>query len=409
MTSAFQLLFTNERVVDFEFDSSQWGLYSYNPQLHNNDTSVDTMNWRTAQWIYTAQGGEQWLTIGNFIPNEQLVWSAISPAPSDTEISYLYIDDVMVVNLDNAQIPTLNDTAICGTFSHTLDAQGGYEWYLWNTGATTQTINITTFGTYWVQCGATCGTFTDTIHIYDAALLDFSLPTPPSICSGLSTTYYTAPSFYSTYSWSTGATTQTIELAYPGDYRCTVTTGCSTFVDSMVVNLSNDADYQLELGADVDICKDGDNTVAILKTLNRKFDNYLWSTGDTTFYLITYNIGSFILEGSYHCGKSFDTITVVGCPPDDTYDLFVPNAFTPNSDEINDNFEIYHRNLSINMMRLYDRWGNKIFECNPCDNINWNGMYNGKLITGVIVYYIEATVTQSGRTISKKGNITVLQ
>src|SRR5437016_1900588 len=51
---------------------------------------------------------------------------------------------------------------------------------------------------------------------------------------------------------------------------------------------------------------------------------------------------------------------------------FVPNAFTPNSDGINDTFRVKGENLQDFKMLVYDRWGEVIFEStNP--NEGWDG------------------------------------
>jgi hypothetical protein len=58
------------------------------------------------------------------------------------------------------------DTTICDTMTLTLDAGNGYSSYLWSTGETTQTINVTTTNDYWVQVIDTVGcSGTDTIHV----------------------------------------------------------------------------------------------------------------------------------------------------------------------------------------------------------------------------------------------------
>ena len=63
--------------------------------------------------------------------------------------------------------------------------------------------------------------------------------------------------------------------------------------------------------------------------------------------------------------------------------FFVPNSFSPNEDGINDYFTIYaSKNFTINYFRIFDRWGNLIFEkenflCND-DAQGWNGDFRDK-------------------------------
>lgn len=90
-------------------------------------------------------------------------------------------------------------------------------------------------------------------------------------------------------------------------------------------------------------------------------------------------------------------------------DLFVPNSFSPNRDGKNDVLYVRGNKLSgIKIFRIFDRWGNLVFETNDVDH-GWNGVYNGKMVDpGVFVYYVEALCDEGGE-VFKKGNVTVLR
>lgn len=69
---------------------------------------------------------------------------------------------------------------------------------------------------------------------------------------------------------------------------------------------------------------------------------------------------------------------------------FMPNAFTPNGDGINDcygmKYWMYIRQLEFT---IYNRWGEKVFTTNNPANC-WDGLYKGKILAGNYVYYIKA-------------------
>ena len=76
--------------------------------------------------------------------------------------------------------------------------------------------------------------------------------------------------------------------------------------------------------------------------------------------------------------------------------LYIPNAFSPNGDGINDLFYVYgDAGISkIKLFRIYDRWGELIFEETNIQandpKSGWNGKFNGKkLDNGVFVYVAE--------------------
>jgi gliding motility-associated-like protein len=70
--------------------------------------------------------------------------------------------------------------------------------------------------------------------------------------------------------------------------------------------------------------------------------------------------------------------------------VYVPTAFTPNSDGTNDLFRVKGENLQEFKMLVYDRWGEKIYESsNPNDG--WDGTYKGNPVqTDTYVYQVTA-------------------
>jgi gliding motility-associated-like protein len=98
-----------------------------------------------------------------------------------------------------------------------------------------------------------------------------------------------------------------------------------------------------------------------------------------------------------------------------TQTYFIPNVFTPNGDLLNDFFNAYtDRSIEmIRVMRIFDRWGELIFEANdisPGYNSNaWDGMFNGEpLNPGVYVYYIELKDCL-GNSFIESGDVTLLR
>jgi gliding motility-associated-like protein len=88
--------------------------------------------------------------------------------------------------------------------------------------------------------------------------------------------------------------------------------------------------------------------------------------------------------------------------------IFVPSAFTPNGDGIND---VLFANVTFSsstdyVFMVYDRWGNVIFQTdNP--QIGWDGKYkNKKVEQGVYVYYIRFSSSEN-KIIEKSGSVTL--
>jgi hypothetical protein len=125
-------------------------------------------------------------------------------------------------------VPTISAaTTFCAGSSTTLDA-GIWSSYLWSTGATTQTISASTAGTYSVTVTNANGCTGSDSHTLTFSESPSPIITGAEILCGGSSTTLDAGS-WSSYFWSTGATTQTISVNTAGPYSVTVTNadGCS--------------------------------------------------------------------------------------------------------------------------------------------------------------------------------------
>ena len=100
-----------------------------------------------------------------------------------------------------------------------------------------------------------------------------------------------------------------------------------------------------------------------------------------------------------------DTITVYVDPQ--TL-LAVPNAFTPGNGP-NNVFKIIKNGLAtLNYFRIFNRWGNMVFETTDIDN-GWDGTFSGAPQPfDVYIYEIQA-VTSTGVVFTKKGNVTLIR
>ena len=89
--------------------------------------------------------------------------------------------------------------------------------------------------------------------------------------------------------------------------------------------------------------------------------------------------------------------------------LFIPSAFSPNNDGINDYFQVDAYGLKGIHGQVFDRWGELIFEWNSL-LAKWDGSYKGmKVPLGVYVYSIEAMGNCADQKLEKKGTISVFK
>lgn len=90
--------------------------------------------------------------------------------------------------------------------------------------------------------------------------------------------------------------------------------------------------------------------------------------------------------------------------------IFLPNAFTPNGDGMNDYiFPLSNKKFRMLTFMIYNRWGNLVYNWEDGDRRGWDGTYKGAQVDqGVFVYYIQVAL-DNNELWEKKGNITLLK
>ena len=89
-------------------------------------------------------------------------------------------------------------------------------------------------------------------------------------------------------------------------------------------------------------------------------------------------------------------------------DVYVPSAFTPNGDGLNDILHVLGNTIQSLEFSVYNRYGQKVFESNNQRN-GWNGRFKNKLQpTGTYVYYVKALMLDGTHKV-KKGTVLLLR
>ena len=103
---------------------------------------------------------------------------------------------------------------------------------------------------------------------------------------------------------------------------------------------------------------------------------------------------------SNNCNTDSATINIteVNCV------VFTPNAFSPNGDGINDIFNITSSGVKDYLIKIFDRWGNKVFESQD-KNEGWHAEGFNK---GVYVYWLNVTLLNDLK-LEQKGNVTLIR
>ncbi len=144
------MLFTKKAIY---VDTLNTQLLPANPQITNYNSPIitDTLNWVKISGIFKAQGGEQYLTLGNFRDNANTAYTIIQPT-GYFGAAY-YVDDVAVYALDSFCLKAdagrdttiaQGDSVFIGSYTNGIDS---LKWQIQNTNTT---IDSTRPG-FWVH------------------------------------------------------------------------------------------------------------------------------------------------------------------------------------------------------------------------------------------------------------------
>ena len=142
--------------------------------------------------------------------------------------------------------------------------------------------------------------------------------------------------------------------------------------------------------------------------------SYIWDDGSTAPSLQVFEPGIYQVEVANACETTTASISVNRGTPDLSDYFYIPNAFSPNSDGINDRFMAYAASevqVESYTLDIFDRWGNQVYHS---DDINegWTGVYRSKMMSiGVYIWQVQATVNSCGEQvqIERGGDVALLK
>ncbi len=176
--------------------------------------------------------------------------------------------------------------------------------------------------------------------------------------------------------------------------------GKSTLMEQNIVIYDNPSLY---LGDDITQCQ---GELVYLNVQTDDLKSYEWSTGSSSYDI------SITQTGSY-------SVTVTdknNCKASDTIDIhfefcsfFIPNAFTPNENDINEMFLAKGENLEYFSIKIYDRWGALVFTSEDIKS-GWDGMKNNIFVKqDIYTYCVEYKFSHHTTVYKKYGSVALLK
>lgn len=242
--------------------------------------------------------------------------------------------------------------------------------YLWDDSVSNRTIYVNSPGMHKIKVSYHGCVALDSVYVDYTKPPIFSLPNDTSICKG-DTLWLTAPIDSAEYTWAGGLSHyRRFAITNKGTYPLKITKDGCSFEDEITISII--PSFQIDLGYDTELC--------LGESIKYKFNHpdvkYRWHDGDTNSSRTIFNEeGTFWLTAWNSCFTRVDTIHV-------TYEececrLFMPNAFTPNDDDLNDYFlpvtDCYYDDFEL---EIVDRWGSFVFKTSDAKK-GWDGTVNG--------------------------------
>lgn len=263
----------------------------------------------------------------------------------------------------------------------------------------------------------------DTVLVSVIQPFDMIVSPNDTICSGRSVNLKAMRA--SRYLWSPPAGLNSTDIADPvatpqasTTYQVIGYDEHHCFTDTGYVNITVGPNPALNIGPDI-TASTGTTVTFNPTTQNGPITSWSWtpsaslSCTDCPNPSVTVtNNASYVLriQNSYGCIVQ-DTITIITFCKNSQ--VFVPNAFTPDGDGLNDILMIRGTGITVKSFRVFNRWGNVVFEkqnFSPNEpRFGWDGKVRGVPATPDVYVYTAEVTCDNGVVYTYKGNTTILK
>ncbi len=228
---------------------------------------------------------------------------------------------VTVMQPPTPTITANGSTIFCSGGSVTLTAPSGYAGYLWSNGEITQSISVTTSGSYFVQVTDASGCISDPSNTIVVTVYSPAVPPvivalgPTTICEGESVTL-SAPAGYASYVWSNGQSTRNIVVSTAGNYFVVVTdiNGCSSTA-SNTITVDVITQPTADAGSNATICEGENFTVSGASATD--YSLLTWTSSGSGFFVNNGNLDPTYVPspGDISMGSVILTLSATGIGP----------------------------------------------------------------------------------------------
>lgn len=318
-------------------------------------------------------------------------------------------DEINVFFFEYPKVDLGNDTLVCPGSELTFDVKTEpdvveYKWF----DGTTQPSHVLPSAAdvwYWVKVTNVVCSSVDSIHIGHRSLPMVDLGEDLTMCEGTPirlTPLATQPG--ASMMWSNGMTDSSVVITKEGTYRLDVNDGYCSNSDSIKVHIAP-VPTPLKLEGPSELCV---NEQLVLNVQDPLYSSYRWNDGSTWHEKTITEPGTYSVEAVHACGVDADTIHLERCE----CSVFVPSAFTPSGGVVNEEFTpVLDCRVLEYTFKVYDRWGEVLFESKSIDNA-WDGTFKGvDAPTGTYAWTLTMKAVHDGEVMEmeKHGSVALLR
>lgn len=331
-------------------------------------------------------------------------------AEDDGCISY---DTVSIVIGGSFEMSLGSDTLICDstltpfTLVPRVEGVGNLD-YLWQDGSVSPTFTVSSDGVYTLEASDGCDTITDSIRVDLSAFPNPVLPASVRLCA-YDTVELTPLSITNNayeFQWSDGSDSSALSVSESGMYSVTVSSDCGSGTATSEIRVVEFPEPVLEDQSFPCFGFEAELSTGVFQP-----DSIRWSTGSNDTLIYVQDTGLYFVDVLV-CDSLLRSEVRVSVTTDlaDLEKLLFPNVITPNDDGINDEFRLMINSEPVTEfeLRIYNRWGNKVFESTDKQGF-WGGGNNADREVKPGIYYFQSRIYHEclGRTIENNGSVTV--
>jgi gliding motility-associated-like protein len=197
-----------------------------------------------------------------------------------------------------------------------------------------------------------------------------------------------------------------------GEHKILVKDRYGCFFEELI-NLDNPSEFIVDMGEDLNLLLGEEAVINI--TANQAIQKVEFAPNiDSAFTHLSYTflpLQDMLLSASVLSESGCYAYDELNITVDQDVSIYIPNAFSPNNDQINDRFKITAQGKSlayIDQMDIWTRWGERI--ATAIDPAGWDGAHvDGQAaMAGTYIYHLRAVLI-NGNIIEQSGSLSLIR